>query len=69
MSQSFTYELSVPGSPSDAQARVQSAVTERMRQAAKMRLAGQDTSSLSFRPQWKACPCWRLCFATSVEKR
>jgi hypothetical protein len=52
MSQSFTYELSVAGSPSDAQARVRSAVTDRMRQAAKMRLAGQDASSLSFRPQW-----------------
>ncbi|HUA46054.1 MAG TPA: hypothetical protein VMA77_12540 [Solirubrobacteraceae bacterium] len=52
MSQSFSYDLSVDGSPADAQARVQAAVTERMRQAAKMRLASHDSNSLSFRPQW-----------------
>jgi len=52
MPQSFSYELSVAGSPADAQARVQAAVTDRMRQTAKMRLASQDSSSLSFRPAW-----------------
>ncbi len=52
MSQSFSYDLTVSGSPTDAQARVRSAVTERVRQAAKMRLAGEDASSLSFRPRW-----------------
>ena len=52
MSQSFSYDLSVAGSPADAQARVQGAVTERMRQTARMRLANQASNSLSFRPQW-----------------
>jgi len=52
MSQSFSYELSVSGSPADAQARVPGAVSDRMRQSAKMRLANQDSDSLSFRPQW-----------------
>jgi hypothetical protein len=52
MSQSFSYDLSMPGSPADAQARVQEAVTEQMKQTAKMRPAGQDSNSLSFRPQW-----------------
>jgi hypothetical protein len=52
MSQSFSYDLSVPGSPADAQARVREGVTEQMKQTAKMRLASQDSNSLSFRPQW-----------------
>jgi hypothetical protein len=52
VSQSFSYDLSVSGSPAEAQARVQAAVTDRMKQTAKMRLANQDSNSLSFRPQW-----------------
>ena len=52
MSQSFSYDLSMPGSPAEAQARVQGAVAEQMKQTAKMRLASQDANSLSFRPQW-----------------
>lgn len=52
MSQSFSYELSVSGSPAKAQARVRDAVTERMQEAARMRLAKQDPNSLSFRPEW-----------------
>ena len=52
MAQSFSYELSMPGSPADAQARVQDAVTEQMKQTAKMRLASRESNSLSFRPQW-----------------
>jgi hypothetical protein len=52
VSQSFSYDLSVSGSPADAQARVRDAVIERMRQTAKMRLTDQNSDSLSFRPQW-----------------
>jgi hypothetical protein len=52
MSQSFSYDLSLPGSPADAQARVKESVTEQMREIAKMRLAGQDPEGLSFRPRW-----------------
>jgi hypothetical protein len=52
MSQSFSYDLSLSGSPADAQARVREPVTEQMSQTAKMRLAGQDPNSLSFRPRW-----------------
>jgi hypothetical protein len=52
MSQSFSYDLSLSGSPADAQARVREAVTEQMSQTAKMRLASQDSNSLSFRPKW-----------------
>ncbi len=52
MSQSFSYDLSIPGSPADAQARVWNAVTEQMNQTAKMRLASEDSNSLSFRPKW-----------------
>jgi hypothetical protein len=61
MSQSFSFDLSLPGSPADAQARVKGSVTEQMRQAAKMRLASQDSNSLSFRPQWS----WPLLAALS----
>jgi hypothetical protein len=52
VSQSFSYDLAVSGPPAEAQARVSGAVTERMRQTAKMRLANQDSKLLSFRPQW-----------------
>jgi hypothetical protein len=52
MSQSFSYDFSLPGSPADAQARIKESVTGQMRQTAKMRLASQDADSLSFRPQW-----------------
>jgi hypothetical protein len=52
MSQSFSFDLSVSGSPAEAQARVRDAVTEQLSQTAKLRLANQDSTSLSFRPQW-----------------
>jgi len=52
MSQPFSYDLSLAGSPADAQARVKESVTGEMRQTAKMRLASEDSNSLSFRPQW-----------------
>ena len=52
MSQSFSYDLSMSGSPADAQARVHDAVVRRMHDAAKMRLANEDATSLSFRPEW-----------------
>ena len=61
MSQSFSYDLSLQGSPADAQARVRQAVTEQMRQTAKMRLASQASNSLSFRPQWS----WPMLVALS----
>lgn len=52
MAQSFSYDLSLSGPPADAQARVREAVTEQLSQVAKLRLASQDSNSLSFRPKW-----------------
>jgi hypothetical protein len=52
MAQSFAYELSVPGTPSEAQARLKGTVTERLRVNGSMRLASEDSSSLTFRPRW-----------------
>jgi hypothetical protein len=52
MAQSFTYDLSVPGTPSEAQARLKGPVTERVRVTGRMRLAAEDSSSLTFRPGW-----------------
>jgi hypothetical protein len=52
MAQSFSYDLSVPGSPSEAQARLKGTVTERLRVTGTMRLVGEDSSSLTFRPRW-----------------
>jgi hypothetical protein len=52
MAQSFSYDLSVPGAPSDAQARLKKTVAERLRVAGSMRLASEDSSSLTFRPRW-----------------
>lgn len=61
MSQSFSYDLSVSGSPADAQARLRDVVTEQLRQSAKLRLASEDSNSLAFRPQWS----WPLLAAAS----
>jgi hypothetical protein len=52
MAQSFSYELSVPGNPSDAQARLKGAVTDRVTAAGSMRLASEGPDSLTFRPKW-----------------
>lgn len=52
MAESFSHELSVPGAPSDAQARYKDIVTERLRVAGSMRLASEDPDSLTFRPRW-----------------
>jgi hypothetical protein len=52
MAQSFSYDLSVAGSPTEVQARLKGTVTERLRSAASMRLAGEDGSSLTFKPRW-----------------
>jgi hypothetical protein len=52
MAQSFSYDLSVSGAPSDAQARLKGTVTERLRAAASMRLATEERNSLTFRPRW-----------------
>jgi hypothetical protein len=52
MSQSFSYDLSVPVLPAEAQARSRDAVTEQMSQTAKMRLATENSNSLLFRPKW-----------------
>jgi hypothetical protein len=52
MAQTFTYDLSVPGTPSEAQARLKGTVTERVRTAGRMRLAAEDPSSLTFKPGW-----------------
>jgi len=55
MSQSFSDDRSVSGVSRRRPSRVRGAVSERMRQTAGMRLANQDSNSLSFRPQW-SCP-------------
>jgi len=52
MAESFSYELSVSGAPAEALARLKGTVTERLRVAGRMRLAGEDSSSLTFRPRW-----------------
>jgi hypothetical protein len=52
MAQSFSYDLSVPGAPADALARLKGTVTERLRVVGRMRLASEDSSSLTFRPRW-----------------
>jgi hypothetical protein len=52
MAQSFSHDLSVPGAPSEAQARLKGTVTERLRVNGSMRLASEDASSLTFRPRW-----------------
>jgi hypothetical protein len=50
MAQSFSYDLSLTESPSDAKARVIDAVKKQMRDAAKMKLASEDPSTLAFSP-------------------
>jgi hypothetical protein len=52
MAQSFSYELSVSGAPSDAQNRLKGTVVERLKAAGSMRLVSEDASSLTFRPRW-----------------
>jgi hypothetical protein len=52
MARSFSHDLSVSGSPSDVQARLRGVLIERLRRSAKMRLAGEQPSALTFRPRW-----------------
>jgi hypothetical protein len=52
MARSFSHDLSVSGSPSDVKARLRGALIERLRRSAKMRLAGEQPSALTFRPRW-----------------
>ena len=52
MARSFSHDLSVPGSPSDVQARLRGVLIERLRRSARMRLAGEQPNSLTFRPRW-----------------
>ena len=59
MARSFSHDLSVSGSPSDARARLRGALIERLRRSAKMRLAGEQPNSLTFRPRWS----WPLALA------
>ena len=59
MARSFSHGLPVSGSPSDAQARLRGALIERLRRSAKMRLAGEQPNSLTFRPRWS----WPLALA------
>lgn len=53
MARSFSLDLSVPGSPTDAQARLRGLLIERMRRSAQMRLTTEEPSSLTFRPRWR----------------
>lgn len=59
MARSFSHDLAVSGSPSDAQARLRGVLIERVRRSAKMRLASEQPSSLTFRPRWS----WPLALA------
>jgi hypothetical protein len=59
MARSFSHDLPVSGSPSDAQARVRGVLIERLRRSAKMRLASEQPNALSFRPRWS----WPLALA------
>ena len=59
MARSFSHDMSVPGAPSDAQARLRGVWIERLRRAAKMRLAGEEPNSMTFRPRWS----WPLVLA------
>jgi hypothetical protein len=59
MARSFSHDLPVSGSPSDAQARLRGALIERLRRSASMRLAGEQPNSLTFRPRWS----WPLLLA------
>ncbi len=52
MSRSFSYDLSAPGPPAEAQARLREVVTEELRQSAQMRLTSEEANSLAFGPQW-----------------
>ena len=52
MARSFSHDLSMSGSPSEAQARLRGALIERLRRSAAMRLAGEQPNSLTFRPRW-----------------
>jgi hypothetical protein len=52
MARSFSHDLSAPGSPGDVQARLRGALIERLRRSARMRLAGEQPNSLTFRPRW-----------------
>jgi len=52
MSRSFSYDLSLPETPTDTQARIRRGVTDQLRQTANMRLAKEQSNSLTFRPQW-----------------
>jgi hypothetical protein len=52
MARSFSHDLPVSGSPSEAQARLRGVMIERLRRSAKMRLANQQPSALTFRPRW-----------------
>ena len=59
MARSFTHDLSMPGAPPEAQARLRGVLVERMRRSAKMRLAGEQAGSMTFRPRWS----WPLLLA------
>jgi hypothetical protein len=59
MARSFSHDMSVPGSPSDVQARLRGVLIERLRRSAKMRLAGEEPNSMTFRPRWS----WPLLLA------
>ena len=59
MARSFSHDLSVSGSPSDVQARLRGVLIERLRRSAKLRLASEQPSALTFRPRWS----WPLVLA------
>jgi hypothetical protein len=72
MARSFSHDLSVSGSPSDAQARLRGVLIERLRRSAKMRLASEQPNALTFRPRWSfpvALALYRMISGESVNVR
>lgn len=52
MPSTFSYDLSLADPPTKAQARLREAITQEVRRSAAMGPAGEETDSLTFRPQW-----------------
>jgi hypothetical protein len=65
MPRSFSYDLPLTESPTNAQARLREVVTEQVRQSADMRPAHDGPDSMAFRPQWS----WPLLVAVGRRVR
>jgi hypothetical protein len=52
MPRTFSYDLSLTDSPTDAQARLRDVVIKQVHQSAAMRPTHNAPDSMTFRPQW-----------------